>query len=115
MTGRKPTIVVLDGHTLNPGDNPWDGVARLGELTIYDRTAKELILERAQPADVVLTNKTPVDADVLARLPRLRFISILATGYNVVDVAAAELLRIVDELLHARNSFRCCTCRARRR
>jgi glycerate dehydrogenase len=82
-------IVVLDGYTLNPGDNPWDGVAALGELTVYDRTPPHLIVERAAAADIVLTNKTILDAASIARLGRLRFISVLATGYNIVDVAAA--------------------------
>ncbi len=84
-----PSIIVLDGHTLNPGDNPWDPVAALGELTVHDRTRPEDIVERAANAEIILTNKTPLDADTLARLPRLKFISVLATGYNIVDVEAA--------------------------
>jgi len=83
-------IVVLDGHTLNPGDNPWDAIARLGELTVYDRTPSELVIERARDAKVVLTNKTPLDAKAIAALSSLRFVAVLATGYNVVDVAAAR-------------------------
>jgi glycerate dehydrogenase len=83
-------IVVLDGHTLNPGDNPWDDVAALGEFTVYARTPDAEILDRARDADILLTNKTPLSAETLARLPRLRFIAVLATGYNVVDVAAAR-------------------------
>jgi glycerate dehydrogenase len=83
-------IVVLDGHTLNPGDNPWDEVARLGELAVYDRTPEDRIVERAADAEILLTNKTRLTADALERLPRLGFISVLATGYNVVDVAAAR-------------------------
>lgn len=83
-------IVVLDGHTLNPGDNPWDPIARLGDLTVFDRTPAETIVERASVAEIVLTNKTPLDASVIADLPRLAFIAILATGYNVVDVRAAR-------------------------
>ena len=82
-------IVVLDGKTLNPGDNPWDAVEKLGELTVYDRTAPDKILQRSAGAEVLLTNKTPLSADTLAQLPSLRFISVLATGYNVVDVRAA--------------------------
>ena len=82
-------IVVLDGQTLNPGDNPWDAVESLGELTVYDRTAPDEIIQRADGADVLLTNKTPLSADTLGQLPDLRFISVLATGYNVVDVEAA--------------------------
>jgi glycerate dehydrogenase len=83
-------IVVLDGHTLNPGDNPWTDVEALGDLTVYDRTAPGQAVERAAEAEVVLTNKTPLPRGVLDRLPRLRFISVLATGYNVVDVEAAR-------------------------
>ncbi|MFQ5666674.1 MAG: D-2-hydroxyacid dehydrogenase [Candidatus Binatia bacterium] len=82
-------IVVLDGYTLNPGDNPWDALTRFGELTVYERTQEKEIAARARPADIILTNKTPLTADTLARLPKLRFISVLATGYNVVDAAAA--------------------------
>lgn len=83
-------IVVLDGYTLNPGDNPWDDLARLGELTVYDRTATEEVEARAADAEIVLTNKTVLDRHSLSRLPRLRFVSVLATGYNVVDVDAAR-------------------------
>jgi glycerate dehydrogenase len=82
-------IVVLDGYALNPGDVSWDSVRELGELTVYDRTPAELIVERAARAEIVLTNKTPLRADVLAKLPRTKFIGVLATGYDVVDVAAA--------------------------
>jgi glycerate dehydrogenase len=85
------TIVVLDGHTLNPGDNPWDLLARLGELQVYDRTPAEHIVARARDADVVLTNKTPLDAATIASLPQLRFIAVLATGYNLVDIGAARV------------------------
>jgi glycerate dehydrogenase len=83
-------IVVLDGYTLNPGDNPWDGLARLGELTVYDRTPPERVVERARHADIVLTNKTPIDAAALRQLRQLRFIAVLATGHNIVDGAAAR-------------------------
>jgi glycerate dehydrogenase len=87
-------IVVLDGHTLNPGDNLWDAVAALGELTVYDRTPPELIVQRARDAEIVLTNKAPLSAATLDQLPLLRFIGELATGYNNVDVQAAGLRRI---------------------
>ncbi len=83
-------IVVLDGHTLNPGDNSWDAVAALGELTVHDRTGPEQIVERAAAAEIVLTNKVPLTAETLEQLPRLRFIAVTATGYNMVDVAAAR-------------------------
>jgi glycerate dehydrogenase len=83
-------IVVLDGHTLNPGDNPWDEIAALGDLEVYDRTAFEDILARSADAHILLTNKTPLPADILQNLPRLEYIGVLATGYNVVDTAAAK-------------------------
>jgi len=84
------TIVVLDGYTLNPGDNPWEALTRLGTLQVYDRTPAELIVPRARAAQIVLTNKTVLTAATLAQLPTVRFIGVLATGYNVVDVAAAR-------------------------
>ncbi len=82
-------IVVLDGYTLNPGDNPWDELAQLGELEVHDRTSVEDVVPRAQGAEILLTNKTPITGQAIARLPHLRFISVLATGYDVVDVKAA--------------------------
>jgi len=84
-------IVVLDGYTLNPGDLSWDGLTALGHATIYDRTPPEFIVERAAEADIVLTNKTPMTASTLERLPKLRYIGVLATGYNIVDTDAARL------------------------
>jgi glycerate dehydrogenase len=83
-------IVVLDGATVDPGDNPFDDLGRFGELVVYPRTPPEAVEERARDADIVLTNKTPLSAQVLARLPKLRFVSVLATGYDVVDVKAAR-------------------------
>jgi glycerate dehydrogenase len=83
-------IVVLDGYTLDPGDNPWDGLARLGELAVHDRTSPEELIERAAGADVLVVNKVKLSAADLARLPRLRFVAVSATGYNNVDVAAAR-------------------------
>src|SRR5207247_7128473 len=84
------TIVVLDGYTLNPGDNPWDALTRLGRLTVYERTPADQIVARARDAEIVLTNKTPLTAETLAQLPKLRFISVLATGQNIVHGAAAR-------------------------
>ncbi len=83
-------IVVLDGYAVNPGDNAWDEVANLGEFTVYDRTPTALVLERARDADVLLVNKVPLSAETLAQLPRLRFVSVLATGFNMIDVTAAR-------------------------
>jgi glycerate dehydrogenase len=84
-----PTIVILDGYTINPGDNPWSPVESLGHCTIYDRTPPELKLERARDAEIILTSKCKLDAAALESLPRLKYISMLATGYNNVDVVAA--------------------------
>ncbi|MBN1517153.1 D-2-hydroxyacid dehydrogenase [Candidatus Sumerlaeota bacterium] len=83
-------IVVLDGFTLNPGDNPWDAVAPLGEFVCHDRTSADQTIERAKDAEIVLTNKTVLNRETLELLPRLKFISVLATGYNVVDTAYAR-------------------------
>ena len=88
-------IVVLDGHTLNPGDLSWAGLEAIGQLTVHDRTPPDLTVERARGCRFVLTNKTPVRADALACLPGLGYIGVLATGYDVVDVAAAKARGIV--------------------
>lgn len=88
-------IVILDGYTANPGDLSWDGLKELGELTAYDRTSPEELLPRAQGAQVLLTNKVILNADAMAALPQLRYIGVLATGYNVVDVAEAHRRGIV--------------------
>lgn len=85
-----PRIVVLDGYTLNPGDLEWSPLSALGELTVHERTPAELILERAAGAGIVLTNKTPLPRSVIESLPDLKFIGVLATGYNAVDTAAAK-------------------------
>lgn len=91
-------IVVLDGYTENPGDLSWDGLEALGELTVYDRTPvadQEEILRRIGRAEVVFTNKTPLTKEIMDACPDLKFISVLATGYNVVDVAHAKAKGIV--------------------
>lgn len=82
-------ITILDGYTLNPGDNPWTPIEDLGSVRIYDRTPTEKTLERASDAQVLLTNKTAIPGDILNALPNLEYISVLATGYDVVDVRAA--------------------------
>jgi glycerate dehydrogenase len=82
-------IVVLDGYTLNPGDLSWGGLEELGEVTVYDRTPRDQVVERAKGAQIIFTNKTPVTAESIAALPDLKFIGVLATGYNIVDVEAA--------------------------
>lgn len=82
-------IVVLDGYALNPGDLSWEGIAAFGALTVYDRTPAEETAARILDAEIIFTNKTVIDRQVLDTCPNLRFIGVLATGYNVVDVAAA--------------------------
>ena len=91
----KSRIVVLDGHTLNPGDLSWDPLRALGELTVHARTAPGEIAARAAGAAVVLTNKCPLAAATIAVLPELRCIGVLATGHNIVDSAAARARGIV--------------------
>ena len=88
-------IVVLDGYAANPGDLSWEGMKVLGECTIYDRTAPEEVLERAAGAEAILTNKVIINADHMAALPELKYIGVLATGYNVVNTAAAKERGIV--------------------
>jgi len=90
-------IVVLDGYTLNPGDLSWDGLKQLGDLTIYDRTPfnNDEIIKRIGDADIVYTNKTPLPKEVIRKSENLKYIGVLATGYNVVDVETAKALGIV--------------------
>lgn len=83
-------IVVLDGYTANPGDLNWDKLQELGKCTIYERTAPDEVLERAAGAEVLLTNKVVLNSETIAALPDLKYIGVLATGYNVVDIAAAR-------------------------
>ena len=83
-------IVILDGFTANPGDLSWKGLEELGTLTVYDRTRPEETVARAADADIVLTNKVIINREVMAQLPQLKYIGVLATGYNVVDIEAAH-------------------------
>src|SRR5690349_3850333 len=83
-------IVVLDGYCLNPGDLTWDALRAFGEVEIYDRTPADQVAARAHGATIALTNKTPLKAGTLTQLPELKYIGVLATGYNVVDVEAAR-------------------------
>jgi glycerate dehydrogenase len=83
-------IVVLDGGTLNPGDLTWEGLEALGDTVIYDRTPPEEVVERSRGAEVILVNKVVVSREVMDQLPELKFVCVLATGYNVVDTAAAK-------------------------
>ena len=82
--------VILDGYTANPGDLSWDGLREFGELQVYDRTAPGQLLSRAEGAEVLLTNKVIIDGETMAALPCLRYIGVLATGYNVVDIGEAH-------------------------
>lgn len=88
-------IVVLDGFTLNPGDLSWEGLYALGDVEVYERTSPEDVIQRAQGAAVVLTNKVLLTAEVMERLPELRYVGVLATGYNVVDLEYARSHGIV--------------------
>lgn len=88
-------IVILDGYGMNPGDMSWQAIAELGKLTVYDRTAAADVIPRADGAEIVLTNKTVITAADIEALPALRYIGVLATGYNVVDTAAAHRRGIV--------------------
>ena len=83
-------IVILDGYTENPGDLSWDPIAALGELTVHDRTPADKIVERIGDADIIFTNKTPISRETLDASPNVKYIGVLATGYNVVDVVAAK-------------------------
>ena len=87
-------IVVLDGYTLNPGDLSWDELEKLGEVTVYDRTAPEDVITRIGDAPVILTNKVIIDRKIMTSCPTLKYVGVLATGYNVVDIAAAHELGI---------------------
>lgn len=88
-------IVVLDGYGMNPGDLSWDELKALGDCTIYDRTSAADVVARSKDADVILTNKVEINAEVIAALPELKYIGVTATGYNVVDVTAAKERGIV--------------------
>jgi glycerate dehydrogenase len=78
-------IVILDGYTLNPGDLSWDELKKLGDVTIHDRTPADKVVERAKDAEIVFTNKTPIGEEALNQLSSLKYIGVLATGYNIVN------------------------------
>jgi len=88
-------IVVLDGYTLNPGDLTWGRLEKIGELTVYDRTPANQIIERIGDAEIIFTNKTPLTRDTFDQVPKVKFVGVLATGYNVVDGEAAKEKGIV--------------------
>ncbi len=91
----KSNIAILDGFTVNPGDLSWDAFKEMGNLIVYDRTAPSEVVERAADADIVLTNKVVLDRAVIESLPKLKYIGVLATGYNVVDLQAAASRGVV--------------------
>jgi glycerate dehydrogenase len=88
-------IVVVDGYTLNPGDLSWEALFKLGDCEIYDRTAADDVVKRIGDAEIVLTNKVALDEDILSQLPKIKYIGVLATGVNVVDVQAASKRKII--------------------
>lgn len=88
-------IVVLDGYTLNPGDISWEGIEKLGDVTIYDRTPVDKVIERSAGAEVIFTNKTPVSEEAINELTSLKFIGVLATGYNIVNTEAAKAKGVI--------------------
>ncbi len=83
-------IVVLDGYTLNPGDLTWDGLKKIGDIKVYDRTPADKIVERIGDAEAVYTNKTPLTKETFDKVPNVKFVGVLATGYNIVDTEAAK-------------------------
>ena len=83
-------IVVLDGRTLNPGDNSWHPIEQHGSVVVHEVTEPDLVPERGRDADILITNKCPISAEAIEKLPRLKFIAVTATGYNIVDTAAAR-------------------------
>ena len=85
-----PNIVILDGYSVNPGDLSWEGFKELGNLTVYDRTSKEQVIERAKGADILLANKVSLHSELLSQLPQLKYVGVLATGYNTIDTEAAK-------------------------
>ncbi len=88
-------IVILDGYTLNPGDLSWDELKKSGDVVIYDRTPFDKVVERAEGAEVIFTNKTPVGEDALNQLPSLKYIGVLATGYNIINTEVAKARGVI--------------------
>ena len=88
-------IVVLDGYTENPGDLSWEGLEALGTLTVYDRTPGDKVIERIADAQAVYTNKTPITGETIEKCANMKFIGVLATGYNVINIKAARSANVV--------------------
>ncbi|MBO5719110.1 MAG: D-2-hydroxyacid dehydrogenase, partial [Bacteroidales bacterium] len=98
-------ICILDAYTANPGDLSWDELASLAPLATYPRTLPQEVVTRAADAEIVLTNKTILDAEKIAQLPKLQYIGVLATGYNVVDLQAAKARGIVVTNIPAYSTY----------
>ncbi len=98
-------IVVLDGYALNPGDLTWEEMKKFGDVVVYDRTSPEEILERSKGADALLTNKTPIRTNVINQLPDLKYIGVLATGYNIIDIETANARGVVVSNIPDYGSF----------
>lgn len=98
-------LVVLEGVPLNTGDLSWDALSALGELTVYDRTAPEQIIERAKDAQALFVNKSILTRDILYALPNLRYIGLFSTGFNVVDLSAAKELGLVVTNIPAYSTY----------
>ncbi|MEO0340736.1 MAG: D-2-hydroxyacid dehydrogenase, partial [Bacteroidota bacterium] len=88
-------IVYLDCYTLNPGDLSWDTLLELGDVDLYEETSNNLILQRSKDAEIILINKIAFDGDLMDQLPKLKCICVTATGYNIIDVAAAKQRGII--------------------
>ena len=88
-------IVILDGNALNPGDLSWEGFHKLGEVALYDRTPKDLVISRIGDAEILITNKVSISKDILDQCPNLKYIGVLATGYNIIDTKACAEKSIV--------------------
>ena len=87
-------LVITDGYTVNPGDLSWDGIAKFGNLHVYERTSKEEVISRCSKANIILTNKVPLDRQLIENSHALKLICVLATGYNIVDIDTAKKLNI---------------------
>ena len=104
-------IVVLDGYTENPGDLSWEGLEALGTLTVYDRTPGDKVIERIADAQAVYTNKTPITGETIEKCANMKFIGVLATGYNVIDIKAARSANVVVfQYTFLRNGCSCPVC-----
>src|SRR3712207_8954864 len=88
-------IVELDGFAANPGDLSWEGLKEFGELVVFPRTPADKVIERASDADIILVNKIKITDEMMAQLPNLKYIGVLATGYNTIDIAAAKRRGII--------------------